>query len=197
MRIDDFDYFLPPELIAQEPADKRDSSRLMTVDRQSGAIGETGFSEATRLFRDGDILVLNDTRVIPARLIGAKESGGRVEIFLVRKLAGSKEAWQCLIRSSKPPRKGTLIRLPGDVTATVEERGDEETWSVSFTPADGFEEWLERTGRMPLPPYIKRRGTRPGEVPDGLCPGKGGGGGAHRRSTLHRRAPGGNCREGG
>lgn len=157
MRTEDFDYILPPELIAQQPADKRDAARLMTLDRQSGAIAEIGFSEATGLFRDGDLLVLNDTRVIPARLMGAKESGGRVELFLVRKLMLPGEIWQCLIRSSKPPRPGTLIRLPGDMTATVQDRGDEETWSVSFTPEDGFEDWLDRTGRMPLPPYIKRQ----------------------------------------
>lgn len=156
MRIEDFDYYLPPELIAQEPADKRDAARLMTLDRLSGSIGESRFAEASRLLRKGDLLVLNDTRVIPARLLGVKDSGGRAEIFLVRKQICPGENWQCLIRSSKPPRPGTFIRLPGDVTATVLERGDEETWRVSFTPVEGFEGWLDRTGRMPLPPYIKR-----------------------------------------
>jgi len=156
MLIKDFDYLLPQELIAQEPASKRDAARLMTLDRQSGSIGEMCFAEAARLLREGDLLVLNDTLVIPARLIGAKESGGRVEIFLVRKLVMPGEIWQCLIRSSKPPRPGTLIRLAGDLAASVEERGEGDTWSVSFSPAEGFEEWLERNGSMPLPPYIKR-----------------------------------------
>jgi S-adenosylmethionine:tRNA ribosyltransferase-isomerase len=156
MLIKDFDYLLPQELIAQEPASKRDAARLMTLNRLSGSIGEMCFAEAARLFREGDLLVLNDTRVIPARLLGAKESGGRVEIFLVRKLAMPGEIWQCLIRSSKPPRPGTLIRLAGDLAASVEERGEGDTWSVSFSPAEGFEEWLERNGSMPLPPYIKR-----------------------------------------
>jgi S-adenosylmethionine:tRNA ribosyltransferase-isomerase len=136
MRIEDFDYYLPPALIAQEPAGKRDSARLMTVDRLRGSFGESSFTEAPLLFREGDLLVLNDTRVIPARLMGAKESGGRAVIFLVRKLI--------------------IIRLPGDVAATVLERKEDETWTVSFAPVEGFEEWLDRTGRMPLPPYIKR-----------------------------------------
>ena len=156
MLLKDFDYFLPPELIAQEPSPERDAARLMTLERKSGIIGEAGFAELAGLFREGDLLVLNDTRVIPARLNGAKESGGRVELFLVRKLMQPGEVWQCLIRSSKPPRPGTVIRLAGEMAASLERRGEGETWEVSFSPEKGFEEWLERTGSMPLPPYIKR-----------------------------------------
>jgi S-adenosylmethionine:tRNA ribosyltransferase-isomerase len=156
MQLIDFDYLLPPELIAQEPAYKREAARLMTLERQSGTIGETGFAELAGLFCDGDLLVLNDTRVIPARLFGAKESGGRVELFLVKKLIQPGEVWQCLIRASKPPRPGTAIRLAEGMAAVVEQRGEEETWIVSFSPAEGFEAWLERSGSMPLPPYIKR-----------------------------------------
>jgi S-adenosylmethionine:tRNA ribosyltransferase-isomerase len=156
MLLNDFDYFLPPGLIAQEPADKREAARLMTLERQSGTIGEAGFSELAGLLRDGDLLVLNDTRVIPARLFGAKESGGRVELFLVRKLIHPGELWQCLIRASKPARPGTVILLSEGMTASVVQSGEEETWIVSFSPAEGFEAWLERSGSMPLPPYIKR-----------------------------------------
>jgi S-adenosylmethionine:tRNA ribosyltransferase-isomerase len=156
MQLNDFDYFLPAELIAQEPADQRDSSRLMTLDRQSGTIAETGFAELAGLLRDGDLLVLNDTRVIPARLFGTKESGGRVELFLVKKLIQPGEFWQCLIRASKPPRPGTVILLPEGVTAFVEQRFEDEAWIVSFSPAEDFEAWLERSGSMPLPPYIRR-----------------------------------------
>lgn len=156
MLIKDFDYHLPPELIAQEPSCRRDAARLMTLDRLSGSIGEMSFADAARLFREGDLLVLNDTRVIPARLMGAKESGGRAEIFLVRKLVQPGEIWQCLIRSSKLPRPGTLISLAGEMAASVEEGGEGDTWSVSFSPAEGFDDWLERNGSMPLPPYIKR-----------------------------------------
>ena len=156
MLLKDFDYFLPPELIAQQPSHKRDASRLMTVERRSGTIGEIGFAEVAGLFRDGDLLVLNDTRVIPARLAGVKESGGRVELLLVRKLIGPGEVWQCLVRSSKAPRPGTVIRLAGDMVASVVKRGEGDTWIVSFSPEGDFEEWLDSTGSMPLPPYIKR-----------------------------------------
>ncbi|KAF0217738.1 MAG: S-adenosylmethioninetRNA [Geobacteraceae bacterium] len=156
MQLEDFDYLLPPELIAQKPSDRRDAARLMTLERQSGTIGETVFSSIAGLFREGDLLVLNDTRVIPARLFGFKESGGRAEVFLVRRVPRSGEVWQCLIRTSKPPRTGSNILLAEGVTACVEERDEGDTWTVSFSPAEGFEEWLERVGSMPLPPYIRR-----------------------------------------
>ncbi len=156
MRVDDFNYHLPPELIAQEPLDRRDATRLMTVDRTRGEVDEVPFREIVRLFRPGDLLVVNDTRVIAARFFGVKESGGRVEVFLERKLPAEGEQWQCLLRSSKPSRPGTRILLPGGVTAEVIGRGEGDTWCLSFTPVEGFDEWLERTGVMPLPPYIKR-----------------------------------------
>lgn len=155
MRLDDFDYRLPSELIAQEPASRRDAARLMTVDRQSGAIGETLFSGLADLFAPGDLLVLNDTRVIPARLLGRKESGGRIEVFLVRRLAGPGESWRCLIKASKSPRPGGRILLAGGMTATVTGR-DDDLWEVAFSPAGEFAGWLERHGAMPLPPYIRR-----------------------------------------
>jgi S-adenosylmethionine:tRNA ribosyltransferase-isomerase len=156
MLVSDFDYDLPPELIAQEPPERRDASRLMTLDRRNGAIDEASFADLPGLFREGDLLVLNDTRVIPARLSGTKDSGGRVEIFLVRKLLQPGEEWQCLIKSSKAPRPETLIQLAEGVVARVEGRGEGDTWTVSFSPAAGFAEWLDRNGNMPLPPYIKR-----------------------------------------
>lgn len=156
MKLDDFDYCLPPELIAQKPSDRRDSSRLMTVDRMTGVIGELPFSDVGSLFRDGDLLVVNDTRVIPARLFGHKESGGRVEVFLVRKLPAPGEVWTCLIRASKQPKPGSVMHLSEGMTVRVHERGEGETWIVSFSPADGFEGWLDRQGEMPLPPYIRR-----------------------------------------
>ena len=83
MRLDEFDYVLPEELIAQEPAVRRDASRLLLLDRQSGAVSHTDFSRIADRFREGDLLVINTTRVIPARLLGRKESGGKVELFLV------------------------------------------------------------------------------------------------------------------
>jgi S-adenosylmethionine:tRNA ribosyltransferase-isomerase len=156
MQIDEFDYALPPGLIAQEPPAERGSSRLLTVDRRNGAITATRFTALVELLQEGDLLVLNDTRVIPARLHGHKESGGRIEIFLVRKAVLPGQIWQCLLRSSKPSRPGDVIRLAEGVTAKVLGRDDGETWTVSFSTDAGFGPWLERTGSMPLPPYIKR-----------------------------------------
>lgn len=156
MRFKDFDYNLPPELIAQAPADRRDASRLMILDRKRGAIDESVFSRIPELFRAGDLLIVNDTKVIPARLFGEKETGGRVEVFLLRRETGPDEVWSCLIRSSKRPRPGSTIRLPAGMTARVVERKDEESWLVSFSRVEGFGEWLEEQGSMPLPPYIRR-----------------------------------------
>jgi S-adenosylmethionine:tRNA ribosyltransferase-isomerase len=156
LRLSDFDYELPPELIAQHPAERRDASRVMTLGRESGEIGETTIAGIAALFRPGDLLVLNDTRVIPARLQGRKESGGAVEIFLVRRQAGEAEIWTALIKASKSPQPGCRVLLSEGVSATVVERSDSE-WKVLFEGADDFMAWLERAGSMPLPPYIKRQ----------------------------------------
>ncbi len=156
MLLKDFDYYLPAELIAQVPAEKREASRLMTLERNSGIIGEAGFATVADCFRSGDLLVLNDTRVIPARLLGTKESGGRAEVFLVRKQQHPGELWQCLIKASKPPQPGGLILFPGGMTCRVVERHTGESWLVSFQADVDFLTWLERFGRLPLPPYIKR-----------------------------------------
>ncbi len=156
MLLDDFDYVLPPELIAQHPLERRDASRLMTLERGSGTIAEARFGDIASLFRPGDLLVVNDTKVIPARLSGFKESGGRVEVFLVRRLAVPGEVWSCLIRASKAPKPGTVITLPAGGRAEVLERGGGDVWTVSFSPEEDFDTWLARAGRVPLPPYIKR-----------------------------------------
>jgi S-adenosylmethionine:tRNA ribosyltransferase-isomerase len=156
MKLTDFDYSLPQELIAQSPVDRRDASRLMILDRSGKTFSETPFSGITRSFREGDLLVLNNTRVIPARLIGTKESGGRIEIFLVRRLVQDGQVWQCLLKTSKKPRPGSTILLPSGMTARFVDRDERGNWTVSFSPTAGFDEWLEQVGQMPLPPYIKR-----------------------------------------
>lgn len=157
MRFSDFDYFLPPELIAQQPVDRRDASRLMVLDRKAHTVTETLFSGIADLFRPGDLLVLNDTRVIPARLLGRKESGGRIEVFLARRMPESGETWLCLLKSSKKPRPGSLINFTGGMTARVLGRVGDETWSLTFVPEEGFASWLEEHGKMPLPPYVRRQ----------------------------------------
>ena len=156
MLLDDFDFFLPPGLIAQYPSERRDSSRLMTLERGCGAVSETSFREIAGLFRKGDLLVINDTKVIPARLIGYKESGGRVEVFLVRRLAAAGEVWHCLVKASKPPQPGTKFLLPEGLEARVEEKEKGGVWVISFSPSEDFDERLERGGNVPLPPYIRR-----------------------------------------
>ncbi|HZV80654.1 MAG TPA: tRNA preQ1(34) S-adenosylmethionine ribosyltransferase-isomerase QueA [Geobacteraceae bacterium] len=156
MRLEDFDFDLPPELIATEPLQQRDAARLMLLDRYSGEIGESLVSSLPGLLRSGDLLVLNDTRVLPARLFGCKESGGKVELFLVRRLEGEDERWEALLRSSKPSRPGTRILLEEEVVATVLDSGEGETRVVSFSCSTDFMTWLERAGQVPLPPYIRR-----------------------------------------
>ncbi len=156
MQLDDFNFILPPELIAQRPTEQRADSRLMTLDRSSGTVGEALFPEITGFFREGDLLVVNDTRVIPARLFGEKETGGRIEIFLVKRLPEEGQVWECLTRSSKKPRPGSTVTLPDGMTARIEEFNGEGNLVISFSPAEGFDEWLECSGNMPLPPYIRR-----------------------------------------
>jgi len=155
MLLSDFDYELPEELIAQHPAARRDASRVLTLERANGGLGESTVAGLAGLFRAGDLLVLNDTRVIPARLQGRKESGGAVEIFLVRRVAGAEEVWHCLVKASKTPKPGCRVLLSAGVVATVGEREAGE-WRVSFQGCGDFWGWLEQAGSMPLPPYIKR-----------------------------------------
>jgi S-adenosylmethionine:tRNA ribosyltransferase-isomerase len=159
MQLADFDYSLPPELVAVEPAARRDAARLLTLRRTGGALGETVMADLPALLQPGDLLVVNDTRVIPARLFGSKESGGRVELFLVRRLPGSDEEWTCLIRAAKPCRPGTRLFLPEGMVATILAMQEEATWRVAFEPREDFDGWLDRYGSMPLPPYLKRPAT--------------------------------------
>ncbi len=150
MNLRDFDFSLPPELIAQVPAAVRDASRLMVVPRAGGPIEHRAFTDLPSSLRPGDVLVLNDTRVIPARLILARATGGRVEALLLRRVGESR--WEALLDSGGRLKPGEALRLEdGSTCALGERRG--ETWEVSFEAGDGV---VERLGRAPLPPYIKR-----------------------------------------
>lgn len=157
MRFDEFDYHLPEELIAQEPCSRRDASRLMLLDRRQARLAEAVFTDITRHINPGDLLVLNDTRVIPARLFGRKESGGRIEVLLVRKCEGDGATWTCLLKCSKKPMPGSKLVFPGGMTGQVICRNPDETWLVSFLAEEIFGQWLEEQGSMPLPPYIRRQ----------------------------------------
>ena len=154
MRRADFHYELPDELIAQAPLGDRSASRLLVVDGATGAWRDARFLELPDLLHPGDLLVLNDTRVIPARAFGHKESGGRVEL-LVERLAGERGAVGQL-RASKSPVPGTRLHFDGGATAVVTGRAgpDGDLFELMFDRP--LLSWLEAWGRMPLPPYIRR-----------------------------------------
>lgn len=151
MRREELEFDLPAELIAQQPLEPRDASRLMVVDRATGVISHRGFRDILHLLRAGDLLVVNDSRVLPARLIGRKPTGGEVEILLLRELAADR--WEALCRPGRRLRQGTTVDL-GAVTATCAERLGDGRWSVTFAPPGALRAALGRIGQMPLPPYI-------------------------------------------
>ena len=154
MKKSDFYFDLPEELIAQTPLKKRDSSRLLHMDKVSGEIEHKHFYELPELLREGDCLVLNNSRVLPARLIGARSTGGSVELVLLRDLGEGR--WECLSRPGRKTKPGTeLIFGNGELTAVVEAVVDGGNRIVKFSYEGIFLEVLERLGKMPLPPYIK------------------------------------------
>lgn len=154
MLVSDFSFTLPDELIARYPVPERDSSRLMVLDRTSQLKTEVPFRQIVDWLRPDDLLVLNDTKVIPARLFGQKQTGGRVEIFLVEALG--EQLWRCLLRASKSCRSGQLINLPAGVSAEVVERSGEQDWLIRFHGSHDFDNWLQQIGQMPIPPYLNR-----------------------------------------
>jgi len=148
LSIDDFDYELPSDLIAQHPTETRSGSRLLCV---GASLADRRFSELPRLLDAGDLLVFNDTRVIKARLAGEKSSGGRVEVLIERVLSEHEALAQ--VRASKPPRPGSAMRLAGSLEARVLGR-EGEFYRLRFPDGAAVFELLERHGSVPLPPYI-------------------------------------------
>ena len=153
MKKSDFQFDLPPGLIAQAPLRERSASRMLVVPPASGEFGDRNIRDLPEFLRSGDLLVFNDTRVIPARLFGVKESGGRVEILLER-ITASHEA-RAQIRASKPPKADSTIRLDEGTRVTVLGR-DDSFYSLRFESDEPLELVLKRAGKMPLPPYIER-----------------------------------------
>lgn len=157
MPLSDFDYNLPERLIAHTPAKRRDTSRLLVVHKKNNDFEHRRFFDIADYFSKGDVLVLNDSKVIPARLIGKKETGGQVEIFLARRLTTKKntyERWECLIKG-KRLEIGKEIEISSNFKTTLIERL-KETWIVEFNQyGKNFYSALERYGKTPLPPYIK------------------------------------------
>ena len=154
MKTHDFYYDLPQELIAQTPLEQRDASRLMVLDRETGAVTHRHFRDILDYLRPGDCLVLNDSRVLPARLLGTRPTGGAVEVLLLRDLGGSR--WECLTKPGRKTQPGTELSFgDGLLTATVVDAVEDGNKILEFHYKGIFLEILEQLGQMPLPPYIK------------------------------------------
>ena len=161
MNIDLFDYDLPRERIAQTPLERRDGSRLMRIDRRRKTRSHHHFHDLPELLRPNDILVVNDTRVVPARLVGYRKTGGKVEILLLRCMERKMEGetvWEGLARAARGVREGEVVVLEDSVIIRFIERGAEGLWKISVKSRTPIEEILEEIGLPPLPPYIRRSG---------------------------------------
>lgn len=153
MLLSEFDYFLPQELIAQHPCEPRDHSRLLVLDKNTGAISHQHFFDLLQYVNAGDTLVFNDTRVIPARLIGSKaETGGKVEVFLLNRKSGND--WEALVKPGKKARPGTIIEFSDRLSCEILSSTDFGGRVVRFIFQGIFEEILDELGETPLPPYI-------------------------------------------
>lgn len=157
MELSDFDFELPAELIAQEPLAERAASRMLVVERARTAISDANFSDLPRRLRPSDLLVVNNTRVFPARLRGVSETGAAVEIFLVEEI--EPRVWLVLAKPGRRLRPGKRIDLDGRLTAEVLEKRADGTVVVQFEGASEFDTVVDDIGRTPLPPYIHRDNT--------------------------------------
>ncbi|HRV44153.1 MAG TPA: tRNA preQ1(34) S-adenosylmethionine ribosyltransferase-isomerase QueA [Smithellaceae bacterium] len=182
MQVKDFSYFLPEELIAQHPRPQRDASRMMRIDRSTGAVEDDRFGSLAEYLERGDVLVINDSRVIPARIYGKKPTGAILEmLLLVRKEKnGEAETWEVMARPAKRLKEQDVIDLGHSCEARVVARLSDKKWRMEFYAKDGFENYLERFGRAPLPPYIKRKKSAdPDQADDRL-----------RYQTIYAKTPG-------
>ena len=158
MHINDFDYELPEELIAQKPADKRDASRLLVVHRETGETEHKHFYDILEYLNEGDCLVLNNSKVLPARLYGIKEgTGAKVEFLLIKRIDGDR--WETMVRPGKRLKPGDSVMFSEDplLKADIIDYGNDGTRIVEFSYDGIFMERLEEIGSMPLPPYIERQ----------------------------------------
>ncbi|MDP2683326.1 MAG: tRNA preQ1(34) S-adenosylmethionine ribosyltransferase-isomerase QueA [Deltaproteobacteria bacterium] len=181
MRLAEFDYYLPKGLIAQFPCERRDKSRLMILSRKDRTIEHKNFSDLTAYLMPGDILILNNTKVIPARLFGKKTTGGAVEVLLIQKSEISQpkpngaprtahpisvsgieafgaisQTWSCLISPTRGIKKGSVIVFEHGLKAAIIEKGVDGNWVIELYADIEIDKAIEMTGKMPLPPYIKR-----------------------------------------
>jgi S-adenosylmethionine:tRNA ribosyltransferase-isomerase len=153
LRLSDYKFDLPEELIASEPLADRAASRMLTVNRSEGTFRDRNFAELTRILRPGDLLVLNDTKVFPARLFGITDTGAKVEIFLINEVA---DTWEALARPARRLKPGKRISFGNDLSAKVVETGTEGRVRIDFDLREDLFDILDKIGRTPLPPYIKR-----------------------------------------
>jgi S-adenosylmethionine:tRNA ribosyltransferase-isomerase len=153
MKIQDFDFDLPPELIAQFPAEKRGNSRMLHLEAASGALQDRMFTDLPSYLRSGDVIVFNDTRVIKARLYGVRDTGGRIEVLVERVL--DRHCVQAAIRASHSPKPGSKLFLADAIEVTVLSR-EHGFYTLQFEHESAVIELLERYGNLPLPPYISR-----------------------------------------
>ena len=158
MRIDEFDYDLPKELIAQRPSEKRDVCRLMVLDRQRQTVDHRHFYDILEYLQPGDCLVLNNSKVLPARLFGVKEgTGAKIEFLLIKRLEGDR--WETMVKPGKRLKPGDSVSFGQDFRAEILDYGPDGTRIVEFHYDGIFMERLEELGKMPLPPYIEREST--------------------------------------
>lgn len=154
MNVDNYDFYLPEELIAQTPLSDRSSSRLLLVNKENGHLDHGHFTDILEQFRPGDTLVLNDTRVIPARLFGVKEdTGAKAEVLLLKNLG--EDRWEALVKPGKKLKTGAVIIFSEELRAVIEDEADMGGRTLRFIYQGIFQEILDRLGSMPLPPYIK------------------------------------------
>jgi len=181
MKLKDFSYYLPEELIAQHPSSRRDHSRLLFLDKQKKEIRDLYFFQLSDLLQKGDVLVINDSKVIPARLYGKKSTGALMEILLLTKKKSDQESqtWEALIRPGKRLREQDVIHLEDNCKANVVERLSDKKWLLEFFAPDGFDNYLKKFGRAPLPPYIKREKNASPDIKD-----------LERYQTVYARNPG-------
>jgi S-adenosylmethionine:tRNA ribosyltransferase-isomerase len=161
MKVSDFDYYLPPELIAQQPCQGRDQSRMLILDRDNGNINHRHFYDLSSLLTPGDLLVLNDTKVLPARLYAHKASGGKIEVLLLHPLDNG--TWSCLVKPAKRAPLETKLEFASGLSGEVVDIGEEGLRSICFSlSGQEFQDKISEIGEMPLPPYIHEKPKDPG-----------------------------------
>lgn len=177
MKLKDFAYILPEELIAQHPCPQRDASRLLTLDRKKNKIMDGFFFQLPELLSAGDVLVINDSKVIPARFFGKKHTGADIEILLLAKK--DSRIWEVLLKPAKRMHVKDVIIMEDKLTAKVIDRISDKKWLVEFSDAGDLENYIQRFGRAPLPPYIKREKDAEQSAQD-----------RERYQTIYARNPG-------